>query len=142
MWELADSFDILSDGTCIGTFLNEGIVDGVRIQLRSETLGGSAWATATARFKQYPPTVYNGVYGHRVEDDGLYCSVKAVFAPAIADPEGRYFAKVAGGDWGHSAWVRSEFWMYDSDGPAGYGLDTALVQNCASRADPPDKECL
>ena len=141
VWNLADSFDVRSDGTCTGRSSNAGMGDGVKVQLRSETLGGSASATATARVKQHPPTIYNGVNGHWVDDDGLYCVVTAVFAPAIPDPDGEYVTKFGGGNWGHAVRVQSKFWMYDSLGPPGYGLVRTLVQSCRWLADPPDKAC-
>lgn len=141
VWRLADSFDIHSDGTCSGRSSNAGMIDGAMVQLRSETLGGSSSSTMTARVKQYPPRIYDGVNGRWVEDDGLYCIVTAVFGPAIPDPEGEYVVKFAGGDWSHHVWVRSRFWMYDSLGPPGYGMDSTVIQTCSSLADLPDKEC-
>lgn len=76
-----------------------------------------------------------------MEDDGLYCVVTAIFAPAIPDPDGHYVVKFAGGSWAHSARVRSEFWIYDPISPPGYGTSSTVHQSCTSLADPPDKQC-
>jgi hypothetical protein len=69
---LADSFDVLSDGTCAGRDTNSGMSDGARVQLRGDTVGGSVWSTATARFERRPPGIYDGVKGRWRYDDGLY----------------------------------------------------------------------
>lgn len=141
VWHLADSFDIHSDGTCSGRSSNAGMADGAKVRVRSETEGGNSSTTATARVKQNPPRIYNGVNGHWVDDDGVYCVVQATFAPAIPDPEGNYLVKFNGEDWSASVSVSSKFWMYDSLGPPGYGKSSTVVLTCTSLADPPDKEC-
>lgn len=129
---LADSFDVLSDGTCAGRSSNSGMRDGARVQLRADTVGGTVWATATARFERRPPRPY---------DDGLYCVVKAVFPATRVDPEWRYSIKFVGGDWRSGVQVRSQFWMYDFIEQPGYGSTDIGYQTCEHLSDPPDKDC-
>ena len=131
-YALADSFDVLSDGTCAGRSSNSDMRDGARVQLRADTVGGSVWATATARFERQPPRPY---------DDGLYCVVKAVFPATRVDPEWRYSIKFVGGDWRSHVQVRSQFWMYDFIEQPGYGSTSIGLQTCESLSDPPDKDC-
>lgn len=116
--------------------------DGARVQLRGDTAGGSVWATATADFENRGPKSYNGVNGRWPVDDGLYCVVKAVFAPTNPDPNGSYSIKFVGGDWHSWVRVRSEFWMYEplEDNP-GYGSFVTTYQACKNLWDPPDRDC-
>jgi hypothetical protein len=140
-YALADSFDVLPDGTCAGRSSNSGIRDGARVQLRGDTVGGSVWATATARFVHQPPRMYSGVNGPWLVDDGLYCVAKAVFPATRPDPGTRYSIKFVGGDWRGGVNVRSRFWMYDFIEQTGYGSTYTGSQLCPNLADPPDKDC-
>ena len=140
-YALADSFDVLSDGTCAGRSSNSGMRDGARVQLRADTVGGSVWATATARFERQPPRICSGVNGRWMMDDGLYCVVKALFPATRVDPEWRYSIKFVGGDWRSHVQVRSQFWMYDFIEQPGYGSTSIGIQTCPNLADPPDRDC-
>jgi len=137
---LADSFDVLPDGTCAGRSANSGMRDGARVQLRSDIVGGSVWGTATARFERRPPQTYNGVKGRWLDDDGLYCTVTTVFAATNPDPQNSYSIKFAGSDW-RGVRILSRFWMYEHMEKPGYGSTSIGVQTCGSLADPPDKDC-
>jgi hypothetical protein len=134
---LADSFDVLPGGRCAGRSSNSGMSDGAKVQLRGDTVGGSAWATATARFERHP-FMYRGKEVPEA-DDGLYCNVKMVFAPSKPDPESRYSIKFVGGDWRSGVTVgRAAYGQLDRP---GYGSSRMTIQTCRSAADPPEKDC-
>jgi hypothetical protein len=136
---LADSFDVVPDGKCAGRSDNAGMSDGARVQLRGDTDGGNVWATATADFENKGPQIYDGVKGHWLYDDGLYCIVKAVFAPTTPDPKSSYSIKFIGGDWLDFVQVgRAPYGQLDRP---GYGTAQITIQTCRSLLDPPDKDC-
>jgi hypothetical protein len=135
---LADSFDVLAGGKCAGRSNNSGISDGARVQLRGDTVGGSTWATATARVERRPVILR----GKEVPDadDGLYCVVEAVFAPSRPDPQSSYSLKFVGGDWWqHIVHVGTA--PYGQLDRPGYGRTQITVQLCESPLDPPEKDC-
>lgn len=82
-WSLADSFDILPDGTCAGRGDNRGMNNGARIQLQGDTTGFIDQTRATAHFHREILSMKEALM-----DDGLYCVVEAVFAPSMPDPDG------------------------------------------------------
>jgi hypothetical protein len=138
---VADSFDVLPDGKCAGRSDNSGIRDGARVQLRGDTVGGSVSSIAKVRFQNGPPIIYNGVNGHGLVDDGLYCIINAIFAPTRPDPDG-YSIKFVGGDWRSGVRPRNKLWMYKTiDRQPGYGSFTETYQTCRSLTDPPNKDC-
>lgn len=97
--------------------------NGARAQLRGDTEGGSVWSTATAHTERLD-------LGIR-DDDGLYCTLKIVFAPTRPDATG-YSIKFVDGNWHPGIRTR---------GVTGYGVVRTVGQACRSRADPPDKNC-
>jgi hypothetical protein len=134
---MADSFDVIPNGKCAGRSDNTGMRDGARVQLRGDTDGGSVWSVATATFERHPPKLYHGK--PLMVDDGLYCIVKAVFAPTIPDPKSRYSIKFIGGDWRRLVQVgRAPYGQLDRP---GYGSAQITIQTCRSLLDPPDKDC-
>lgn len=135
---LADSFDVLPDGTCAGRSDNIGIRNGAQVQLRGDTVGGSTWATATTRFEQHPPRIYHGK--PVIDDDGQYCIVKAVFAPTRPDPTSSYSVKFVGGSWVHNL-VHVGRAPYGRLDRPGYGTANTGIQRCPSLLDPPTKDC-
>jgi hypothetical protein len=135
---LSDSFDILPDGKCAGRSDNSGMSDGARVQLRGDTVGGSTWAIATARFERHP-FMYRGKEVPEA-DDGLYCVLKVVFAPTRPDPKSVYSIKFVGGDW-REHFVRVGRAPYGQLDRPGYGFASIGIQLCRSAADPPDTEC-
>jgi hypothetical protein len=135
---LADSFDVLPDGKCAGRGHNNGMRESARVQLHGETDGGTTWTTAHVRFQPGPPTIYNGVKGHWLIDDGLYCIVTAVFAPAYPDPKSSYFIKFVDGI---PLQVKVGNAPYGQLDRPGYGSANITVQTCRSLTDLPGKDC-
>lgn len=136
-WQLADSFDVLPNGLCAGRGDNAGMRDGARIRLRGNTTGFDDETTATARFQRRALSPKQSAL-----DDGLYCILRAVFAPALPDPNG-YSIAFPGSRvrWDHlgKPGVGTPFGRPDS--PPGYGVYNLGSQKCPSLLDPPDKDC-
>jgi hypothetical protein len=141
---LADSFDVLPNGKCAARSSNVGpksgnmgMSDGARVQLRGDTVGGSVWSVATAQVQRRPPQMSHGK--PLVDDDGLYCVVKVVFAPTRPDPSSSYSLKFEGGDWWSSIKVgRAPYGQLDRP---GYGSVSGTIMTCRSLLDPPEKDC-
>jgi hypothetical protein len=135
-WQLADSFDILPGGKCAGRGSNRGMSDGARIQLQGKITGFFDETRATASFQRR-----NLSAKEALGDDGLYCVLRAVFAPSMPDPEG-YSVKFPGTPvkWDHLGKPgRTPFGRPDS--PPGYGAYNLGSQTCQSLLDPPYKDC-
>src|SRR5882757_2766569 len=81
--QLADSFDVLPNGLCTGRGENRGMRDGVRIRLHGNSTGLYDETLATARFQRRALSPKQSLI-----DDGLYCVLRAVFAPSLPDPDG------------------------------------------------------
>jgi hypothetical protein len=135
-WQLADSFDILPGGKCAERGDNRGMSDGARIQLQGSTTGFVDETRATARFQRRTLSAKEALF-----DDGLYCVLRAVFAPSMPDPDG-YSVKFSGtpviwnrlGKPGGTPFGRP-------NNPPGYGGYNLASQTCRSLLDPPDKDC-
>lgn len=135
-WSLADSFDILPDGTCAGRGDNRGMNNGARIQLHGDTTGFIDETSAIARFHREIVSRKEALF-----DDSLYCVVEAVFAPSLPDPGGcsikfsgtrihvNHLGKPGGTSFGRP------------DPPPGYGTYNVSTQRCPHLLDPPNKDC-
>ena len=135
-WQLADSFDILPDGTCAGRGPNHGMTDGARVQLVGSTTGFVDQTTATASFEHPPLSPKEALF-----DDGLYCILYAVFSPSMPDPDG-YSVKFPGTrvKWDHlQAGNGTPFGKPDN--LPGYGVLNLGSQTCPALLDPPDMDC-
>jgi hypothetical protein len=135
-WSLADSFDVLPGGLCAGRGDNRGMSDGARIRLHGDTTGFTDETRATARFERVALSAKQAL-----GDDGLYCVLRAVFAPTLPDPDG-YSITFPGT---RVRWDRmgkpggTPFGRPNS--PPGYGGYNLGSQKCRSLLDPPDKPC-
>jgi hypothetical protein len=140
-WELSDSFDILPGDKCAGRSVNSGMSDGGRVQFVGETVGGSVSTTATTHFERRPPWTEMHQGKPVLIDDGLYCVVSAVFAPAIPDPTGNYSWKFVGGDWSDGLDVG--YMPVGKRERPGYGSERAsiTITTCRYLSDPPTKDC-
>jgi hypothetical protein len=135
-WQLADSFDVLPDDKCAGRGAYRGMADGARIQLQGNTTGFTDETTASARFEHQILSKKQALF-----DDGLYCVLRAVFAPSVPDPAG-YSVKFPGTSihWDHLGDPRvSPFGRFDP--PPGFGSYNLGSQMCPSLLDPPTKDC-
>ena len=144
VWQLADSFDVSPDGRCTGRSNFAKMGAGLRVQLRGRTTGLTDETLATAR-----------VEGHTTGssarfDDGLYCVVRIVFAPAVPDPDG-YWLRFPGSqqpDVELRALNRGVGPIFSRGEPVeqptlppGYGQFTSSAQSCPSTLDPPERDC-
>jgi len=135
-WQLADSFDVLPGGTCAGRGENRGIRNGARMHLQGDTTGFVDETRATATFERRALSA-----GEARGDDGLYCVLRAVFAPVLPDPDG-YSIKIPGtpikwdhvGASGHTPFGHPNL-------PPGFGSINLGSQLCPNLLDPPEKEC-
>ena len=136
-WQLADSFDILPGGMCAGRGPNRGMENGARIVLQGNTTGFVDETKATATFQRRPLSQKQAL-----EDDGLYCVLRAVFAPSVPDPDG-YSVKFPGTPvhWDHLDRLRGSTPFGEPDKPPGYGYYNLGSQLCPSLLDPPSKDC-
>ena len=129
-WQLADSFDVLPNGLCAG----RGDNGGIRLR-RTHSPARQLHrlddeATATARLtRPLSPS-----------DDGLDRVLRAVFAPALPDPDG-YSIALPGTrvHWDHLGRPGAPTWQ--ARRPAGIRGVQPRVQTCPSLLDPPDKVC-
>ena len=135
---LADSFDVLQGDKCAGRSRNSGMRDGALVQLRGDTVGGSTSTTASAHVERRAPRIYRGK--PLIDDDGIYCVVKAVFSPARPDPSSRYSIKFVDGDWLQDL-VHVGRAPYGQLDRPGYGSGDVGIQRCPSLLDPPTKYC-
>jgi hypothetical protein len=140
IWALADSFDVLANNKCVGRDSNRGMGDGARVQLRADNVEGSTWATASAFVDRRPPRTYVYLGKAMTEDDGVYCVVHAVFAPATPDPESLYSYKFVGADW-RLGRVHVGTAPYGQLDRPGYGTADIEIQTCPDLFDPPEKDC-
>lgn len=143
-WQLADSFDVTPNGSCRGrsAFINMGA--GLRVQLRGRTTGLTDETRATARVEDH-------TIGRSARwDDGLYCVIRIVFAPAVPDPDGYWlrFPASQQPDVELRALNRGVGPIFSRGEPveqptlpAGYGLYNSGSQSCPSPLDPPDRDC-
>jgi hypothetical protein len=139
-WELSDSFDILPGDKCAVRSVHSGMSDGARVQFVGETVGGSVSTTATTPFERRPP--WTEMYQGKpvLIDDGLYCVVRAVFAPAIPDPTSNDKWKFVGGDWSSDLNVgRAPFGKPERPG-YGSGRAAISITTCRNLSDPPTKD--
>jgi hypothetical protein len=143
-WQLADSFDIAPDGSCTGRDTFGGMGAAARVQLRGATTGMVDETRATARVEDQTRS-RSAQY-----DDGRYCVIRIVFAPALPDPDG-YFLKFPDSSQtelrvGTNPLLGPSFIAgkpaRQPELPPGYG-ETAGIgsQACPSLLDPPDKAC-
>ena len=143
-WQLADSFDVSPDGSCRGRSIFNGMGAGLRVQLRGRTTGLTDETRATARVEDHTT-------GRSARfDDGLYCLIQMVFAPAVPDPDG-YWLRFPGSqqpDVELRALSRGVGPIFSRGEPveqptlpAGYGQFTSSSQSCPSPLDPPEREC-
>jgi hypothetical protein len=135
-WQLADSFDILPTGQCAGRGDNRGMKPGARIQLHGNSTGLYDETTATASFQRRALSAKTALI-----DDGLYCVLRAVFAPSLPDPDG-YSIKFPGTpvSWEHLGRPGGTPFGRP-DNPPGYGGYNLGSQTCPSLLDPPEKDC-
>ncbi|MDX1888682.1 hypothetical protein [Mycolicibacterium sp. 050158] len=133
-WGMADSFDVLSDGTCAGRKYFEGLRGGARAQLFGNTTGfwDESVTTAVVEHRNYTG-------GQALSDDGVYCVVAAVFTPAMPDPHG-YTFKLPGTTQQLDRVAVGGRPFGQRDRP-GYGTYYFGAQTCPSLLDPPDKDC-
>jgi hypothetical protein len=136
-WALADSFDVLPDGTCAGRSNFRGITNGAQALLRGNGTGFDVETRANTHVERWQPQISHGK--PLLNDDYVYCAVDAVFAPSMPDPEG-YSVKFAEAD----QWV----WLGKPGGrpfgqldKPGYGSYRITSQACPSLLDPPEKDC-
>jgi hypothetical protein len=135
-WQLADSFDVTGDGSCAGRSVFRGMAAGARAHLTGASTGLLDETRVTAHVERRAPN--RG-------DDGLYCVIEAVFAPAVPDPDG-YSLKFFGSEQrevdlgppgstplGHTGFNRPDL-------PPGYGFYNWGSQSCPSLLDPPSKD--
>ncbi|WP_131536382.1 hypothetical protein [Mycolicibacterium aromaticivorans] len=136
-WSMADSFDILPDGTCAGRGDNRGMNNGARLQLQGDTTGFTDETRVTARFRRATLSKKEALM-----DDGQYCVVEGVFAPSMPDPGG-YSIKFSGTriHIDHLGKPGSGTPFGRPDPPPGYGVYNISTQRCPSLLDPPDKDC-
>lgn len=135
-WQLADSFDVLPGGTCAGRGLNRGMRNGARMHLQGNTTGFVDETRVTATLERRTLSARGAL-----SDDGLYCVIRAVFAPALPDPDG-YSIKFPGTPvkWDHlGASGRAPFGRPDL--PPGFGSINLGSQTCPNLFDPPEKDC-
>lgn len=131
-WQLADSFDVLPDGSCAGRSIFSEFHDGVHVLLIGVTSRLSDETRATTHVEQRPVSP---------SDDGQYCVVEAVFAPSLPDPAG-YSIKFAGSRDRVRFLGRPGGAPYGQpDPPPGYGRYNLGSQSCPSLLDPPDRDC-
>ena len=142
-WQLADSFDVLPDGSCRGREDFSHMGAGDRAQLRGATTGMVDETRATARLEDQ--TKGKSAFF----DDGLYCVILIVFAPALPDPDG-YWLSFPG-----NPQTELRVGLDPSLGPSfiggrpvpqatlppGYGRFSMGSQACPSLLNPPDEEC-
>ena len=136
-WQLADSFDVMRDGSCAGRSIFSGMKAGVRAHLTGKSTGLLDETRATTHVERRAPNQ---------GDDGVYCVIEAVFAPAVPDPDG-YSLKFAGsqqrevylGKPGSTPYGHAGFGLPDL--PPGYGFYGLGSQSCPSLLDPPTKDC-
>jgi hypothetical protein len=135
-WRLADSFDLLPGGRCAGRGDNRGMGDGARIQLQGSSSGfiNETRATATVEREELSPK-------QALIDDGVYCTLRAVFSPSMPDPDG-YSVKFSGtkikmANLGRPGGTR----FGRPDPPPGYGVYNVTSQLCPDLLDPPEKDC-
>lgn len=141
---LADSFDVSPNGSCVGRAPFDHMGAGLRAQLTGRTTGLGDDTRATAQLE-------NLTVGQSARfDDGLYCVIRLVFAPAMPDPDG-YRLRFPGSqhnevDLGEPSrglgpiFVRGEP-VDEPTVPRGYGRYSSSFQSCPSTLDPPDKDC-
>lgn len=136
-WSLADTFDVKPDGTCAGRDSFRGMSHGTRVLLRGTSTGWDVETTATAFVVRWPTATYRG--RPLLDDDYLYCTVDAVFAPSMPDPEG-YSAKFAGAGHWYQLGKPSRTPFGKPERP-GYGSYRIVAQSCPTRLAAPDEEC-
>lgn len=135
-WQLADSFDVLPGGTCAGRGENRGMRNGARMHLQGDTTGFVDETRATATFERRALSA-----GEALGDDGLYCVLRAVFAPALSDPDG-YSIKLPGTpvEWDHVG-ISGRTPFGQPNLPPGFGSINLGSQLCPDLLDPPEKKC-
>jgi hypothetical protein len=143
-WQLADSFNVSPNGSCRGRSSFNNMGAGLRVQLRGQTTGLTDETRATARVEDHT-TGRSARY-----DDGLYCVIRIVFAPAVPDPDG-YWLRFPGSqqpDVQLRALNRGVGPIFSRGEPIdqptlppGYGQFSSGSQSCPSPLDPPDRDC-
>jgi hypothetical protein len=117
---------------------------GLLVQLRGQTTGLTDETRATARIEDQTS-------GKSVRyDDGLYCIMRVVFAPALPDPDG-YWLRFPGSPQADvqigplNGGVGPIFFRGEpvdqATLPPGYGQYSAGSPSCPSLLDPPDRDC-
>jgi hypothetical protein len=117
---------------------------GLRVQLRGRTTGLADETRATARVEDH-------TIGRSARfDDGLYCVIRIVFAPAVPDPDG-YWLRFPGSqqpDVELRALNRGAGPIFSRGEPVeqptlppGYGQFYSGSQSCPSPVYPPDFDC-
>lgn len=143
-WQLADSFDIASNGSCTGRSMFRHMGADARVLLRGKTTGITEETHATARVEN----LTNG--RSAASDDGLYCVIRAVFSPALPDPDG-YWLRFPGNPRPEmpigplNTELGPPFYrgqpVVQATLPPGYGQFNMGSQSCPSLLDPPDRDC-
>lgn len=143
-WQLADSFDVSPDGSCRGRSVFTNMGADLRAQIRGRTTGLTDETRATAQVEDH--TLGNS----RRSDDGVYCDIQIVFAPAVPDPDG-YWLRFPGSeqpDVELSALSRVIGPIFSRGAPVepatlppGYGEFSTRSQSCPTLLDPPTRDC-
>jgi hypothetical protein len=136
-WFLADSFDVTSDGRCVGRGDNSGIEERALVRFHGDSTDSDDQTTVTTRYVQNTPTAKGAMF-----DDGKTCVVRAVFAPTVPDPRGYTITftgtRIPVSSTGPMKGM-TPFGMANE--PAGYGRLNIIVQKCRNLAAPPGEDC-
>jgi hypothetical protein len=136
-WFLEDSFDVTSDGKCVGRGDNSGIRDRAIVRFHGDSTGFDDQTTVTTRYVQSTPTGREAMFA-----DGKTCVARAVFAPTMPDPSG-YTVTFTGTRVPVSSTgpMRGMTPFGMANEPAGYGRLKIIVQTCRNPAAPPGQDC-